>query len=156
MEGPAGLDEPKVDSRPRSKREPRPVEEIAARDQGFGIRSFVAAWKKQQDAGRKMREKYANRLIGVLVFQVLLVNVFFALIGFRVGGFEAERWTAQTFLITTFLEISSLVLIVAKYLFPAPTDKALEVIAGLGLGAVRRPKRRRDARPGRSTRSSAR
>jgi len=143
----ADLEESKGPAKARTRQEPRPAEEIAARDQ-----SFVGAWKKQQDADRKMREKYANRLIGVLVIQVILVNLFFGLIGFHAWGFEAERWTAQTFLVTTFLEISSLVLIVAKYLFPAPTDKALEVIAGLNVGAARKQKRRRGTRPGRATR----
>jgi len=136
-----------VEIKVRSKRDPRPPEEIAARDRSFGLRSFVAAWKKQQEADRKMREKYASRLIGVLVVQVLLANLFFGLIGFAAWGFRVEPWTAQTFLVTTFLEVSSLVLLVAKYLFPAPTDKALEVISGLNAGMARGRRRRAGVRP---------
>ena len=39
-----------------------------------------------------------------------------------------EQWTANTFLMAVFAEISALVLLVVKYLFPVTTDKILELI----------------------------
>ena len=109
----------------------------AAADRSFGHRSLVRAWKEQQDADRKMREVYARRLIWLLVGQVAGINAFFLLMGWRVLGFVIEPWTARTFVVTAFLEVASLVLIVAKYLFPPPSDRALEMIGQLNTSEAR-------------------
>ncbi len=120
-----------IGAQSRSRKDADRTADRVAKDKSYGLRSFVLAWKKQQEADRNMRGKYANRLILVLILQVVLIHLFFALIWFGTWGFKIEPWVAQTFIVTTYLEISSLILIVAKYLFPAPTDKALEVIGRL-------------------------
>jgi len=102
-----------------------------AADRSFGYRSLVRAWKGQQDADRKMREVYARRLIWLLIGQVIAINVTFLLLGWKVFGFTIEPWTARTFVVTAFLEVASLVLIVAKNLFPPSSNRALELIGRL-------------------------
>ena len=89
-------------------------------------RTIIAVWKQQQDQDRKMRKLYANWLIGAMVVQVVAINVIFVLIGRDVLKFES--WTANTFVMATFAEISALVLIVVKYLFPTTTDRILDLI----------------------------
>ena len=89
-------------------------------------RTIVAAWKSQQDQDRKMRKTYANWLMGTMSVQVFVINVIFVLIG--CGVLKFEQWTANTFVMATFAEISGLVLLVVKYLFPATTDRILDLI----------------------------
>jgi hypothetical protein len=125
------LDKVKVGRNSTSREAAGKSAERTARDRSYGHRSLVKAWKDQQEADRALRGKYANILIKVLIGQVVLINLFFAIIGFKVWGFETDKWLAHNFILTSFLEICSLVLIVAKYLFPPATDKALDVISGL-------------------------
>lgn len=89
-------------------------------------RTIVNAWKQQQDQDRKMRKMYANWLMGVMSVQVVAINVIFVLIG--CGVLKFEQWTANTFLTATFAEITALILLVVKYLFPATTDRILALI----------------------------
>jgi hypothetical protein len=89
-------------------------------------RTIVSAWKQQQDQDRKMRKLYANWLMGAMSVQVIAINVIFVLIG--TGTLKFEQWTANTFVTATFAEISALVLLVVKYLFPATTDRILDLI----------------------------
>ena len=89
-------------------------------------RTIVAAWKQQQDQDRKMRKLYANWLMGAMSIQVVAVSVIFVLIG--CGVLKFEQWTANTFVTATFAEISALVLLVVKYLFPATSDRILDLI----------------------------
>jgi hypothetical protein len=89
-------------------------------------RTIVGAWKQQQDQDRKMRKLYANWLMGAMSAQVVAINIIFVLIG--CGVLKFETWTANTFVTATFAEISALVLLVVKYLFPATTDRILDLI----------------------------
>lgn len=89
-------------------------------------RTIVNAWKQQQDQDRKMRKTYANLLMGAMSVQVIAINVIFVLIG--CGILKFEPWTTNTFIMATFAEISALVLLVVKYLFPPTTDRILDLI----------------------------
>ncbi len=89
-------------------------------------RTIVSAWKQQQDQDRKMRKLYANWLMGAMSVQVLAINIIFVLIG--CGVLKYEPWTANTFVMATFAEISAFILLVVKYLFPATSDRILELI----------------------------
>ena len=120
-----------IEDRSTSRKAADKSAELIAKDRSYGHRSLVKTWKDQQNADRAMRGRYANILLGVLIVQVFLINVFFAMIGFKVWGFETDKWLAHNFIVTSFLEICSLVLIVSKYLFPPATDKTLDIIGGL-------------------------
>jgi hypothetical protein len=88
--------------------------------------AIVTAWKNQQTQDRAMRSRYANWLMIVMSFQILGINIIFILIG--CGLLKFEPWTANVFITAVFAEISALVLLVVKYLFPATTDKSLDLI----------------------------
>jgi hypothetical protein len=89
-------------------------------------RTIVRVWKQQQDQDRMMRKMYASWLMGAMSVQVVAINIIFMLIG--CGVLKFEQWTANTFVMATFAEISALVLLVVKYLFPATTDRILDLI----------------------------
>ena len=89
-------------------------------------RTIIKVWKQQQDQDRQIREIYAKWLIGVMVVQVVAINIIFVLI--RLSVLEFEPWTANTFVMATFAEISALVLLVVKYLFPTSADRILDLI----------------------------
>jgi hypothetical protein len=95
-------------------------------ERGKHHRTIVSAWKQQQDQDRKMRKLYATWLMIAMSAQVVAVNVIFVLIG--CGVLKFEPWTANTFVMAVFAEISALVLLVVKYLFPATSDKILDLI----------------------------
>jgi hypothetical protein len=88
--------------------------------------SIINAWRQQQIQDREMRRVYANWLMVVMSLQIVLINVIFVLIGLAILKFE--QWTANVFITAVFAEISALVLLVVKYLFPATTDKILDLI----------------------------
>ena len=96
------------------------------RDRAKHHRTIVAAWKSQQDQDRRMRKTYANWLMGAMSVQVVAINLIFVLIGR--GVLKFEPWTANTFVMATFAEISALVLLVVKDLFPATNDRILDLI----------------------------
>ena len=89
-------------------------------------RTIVSAWKQQQEQDRKLRKLYANWLMCAMSAQVIAINIIFVLIG--CGILKYEQWTANTFVMATFAEISALVLLVVKYLFPAGTEKVRDLI----------------------------
>jgi len=86
----------------------------------------IEAWEKQQTQDRDLRKKYADWLMYGMGAQILVINVVFVLLGLKVLAFE--QWTANTFIMAVFVEISALVLLVVKYLFPHTSDKVLELI----------------------------
>jgi hypothetical protein len=88
--------------------------------------SIINAWRQQQIQDREMRRVYANWLMVVMSLQIVLINVIFVLIGLAILKFE--QWTANVFITAVFAEISAMVLLVVKYLFPATTDKILDLI----------------------------
>ncbi len=89
-------------------------------------RTIVTAWKHQQEQDREMRKLYATWLMAAMSIQIVAINIIFILIGCKVLTFEP--WTANTFVVAVFAEVGALVLLVVKYLFPAASDKILELI----------------------------
>ena len=73
-----------------------------------------------------MRKLYATWLMSADEVQVVAINVIVVLIG--CGLLKFEPWTAKTFVMAVFAEVSALVLLVVKYLFPATSDKILDLI----------------------------
>jgi hypothetical protein len=88
--------------------------------------AIINAWRQQQTQDREMRRVYANWLMLVMSGQIAAINIIFILIG--CGLLKFEPWTANVFITAVFVEIASLVLLVVKYLFPATTDKILDLI----------------------------
>jgi hypothetical protein len=95
-------------------------------ERGRHNRTIINAWKQQQEQDRKMRKMYATWLMIALSIQMGGINIIFILIG--CGLLKFEQWTTNTFVMAVFAEISAMVLLVVKYLFPATSDKVLELI----------------------------
>jgi len=95
-------------------------------DRSYQLHTFVEAWKEQQNSDRKMRATYATWLLIVVSVQILLINIAFFMIGARV--LEVEKWVANVFITAVLVEVSSLVLIVVKYLFPEGLKSALDIL----------------------------
>lgn len=89
-------------------------------------RTIINAWKQQQDQDRKMRKTYATWLMVAMSGQIVGINIIFILIG--CGLLEFQRWTTNTFVMSVFAEVSAMALLVVKYLFPATSDKVLNLI----------------------------
>jgi len=96
------------------------------RDRSYQLRTFVEAWKEQQNSDRKMRSRYATWILIVVSVQIILINIAFFMIGAKV--LEIEKWVANVFITAVLIEVSSLVLIVVKYLFPEGMKSAVDLI----------------------------
>jgi hypothetical protein len=95
-------------------------------ERGKHHRTIVAAWKQQQEQDRKLRKLFATWLMVAMSVQVVAIYVIFVLIG--CGLLKFEEWTANTFVMSVFAEVGGLVLLVVKYLFPATSDKILDLV----------------------------
>ena len=81
----------------------------------------------QQSAERKLRKLYAICFIIFLGVQLLSLIIAFFLIGFKIISIGGMQFNA--FFISVFGEITALVLIVTKYLFPQRDNvKILELM----------------------------
>ena len=89
-------------------------------------KTIVSAWRQQQTQDRAMRRTYARWLMTVLSVQLFVIHVCFILIG--CGYLKFEPWTVNVFVAAVFAEISAMVLLIVKYLFPPTTDKILDLI----------------------------
>jgi len=98
-----------------------------ATDKSYKIRRLINSWAIQQTQERKLRKLYAQCFIGFLAAQLLFMIVAFFLIGCQVIVLSDMQF--NTFFISSFGEIVSLVLIVTKYLFSKSDDvKILETL----------------------------
>ena len=102
------------------------------RDRSFRMRTIVTAWEHQQENDRSMRKTYATWLLIVVSLQMLIINAAFFFIGFR--QIVVEEWVANTFIIGVFAEVSSLALIVVKYLFPDTSKTVVDLLDRLSEG----------------------
>ena len=93
------------------------------------LKDVLGAWSQQAKDERNLRKLYAKLLMAALFVQIALVNLAFFLIGW--GYLNVDEWTARTFVIAVFLELSAMVFFIVKYLF-APQDKnILDLIENL-------------------------
>ena len=98
-----------------------------ATDKSYKIRRLIQSWAIQQTQERQLRKLYAQCFIGFLAVQLLFMIVAFFLMGFQVIVVSDMQF--NTFFISAFGEIVSLVLIVTKYLFSKSDDvKILETL----------------------------
>lgn len=84
-------------------------------------RAILEAWESQQNDDRKLRKRYANWLLGLVSIQVFLMSAAFFALG--LGYLKFQEVVAEVFMVGTFTEISALVLIVVRYLFPSGSNQ---------------------------------
>ena len=119
-------EKPKIESAAEKVRTEKQLERFARESDISHRGTVVEAWKRQQEQDRKTRGYYASCLMWVMVGQIIAINIAFFLMG--LGYLKIPDGTAKTFIITTFVEISALVLTVTKYLFPPSSDRILDLI----------------------------
>lgn len=90
------------------------------------VKAVIDAWKSQQEEDRKLRKGYATILVRTLIGQVVAINLAFFFLGF--GLLKVTDGTAKTFIIATFVQISALVLVITKDLFPSGLSRVLDLI----------------------------
>lgn len=98
-------------------------------DRSRSTRVIVEAWKQQQESDRRMRGTYAKWLLILISAEVILANIAFFLMGSKV--LVLDQWVANAFIVGVFAEISALVLVVAKYLFPDTAKPFMDLLGNL-------------------------
>lgn len=81
-------------------------------------------WRRGQAIARetfnlKTRRRVARWAIGLMVFQILLANVVFIVYALTKGA-ELDVGALQVWLGTTVVQVVAVVLVITRYLFPAP------------------------------------
>ena len=95
-------------------------------DRRYQLHTFIDVWREQQNRDRMMRGTYATWLLIVVSIQIIVIYIAFFMIGF--GILKVEPWVANVFIAGVFVETSSLVLIVVKYLFPEGLKSTIEIL----------------------------
>lgn len=95
-------------------------------DRSFKLKTFLEAWERQHEEERKLRKKYATRILNALCVQGVLVNISFFAIGFN--WIKVEPWVANSFILAVFGEIAGISFFVVKCLFPKPQADVLSNI----------------------------
>ncbi|MCU7492872.1 MAG: hypothetical protein HF312_18845 [Ignavibacteria bacterium] len=98
-------------------------------NESFRLRTIIDSWDNQQSQDRALRESFARTLKWAFFIQAIIINVTFFLIGF--GVIKIEPWVANTFIIAVFTELTSMIFIIIKYLFPKVSTEILDIIQKL-------------------------
>ena len=67
---------------------------------------------------RSLRKQYAKQFFWMLAAQLMALNLIFILAG--CGMLSFSGYTLQTFILGTLVQIVSVILVIAKHLFPTP------------------------------------
>lgn len=106
------------------------IEAQAAQDRSDKLHTILQIWAIQQSHERDLRKLYATALIIIIAVQVIFMILFFFLIGFRAFSISENQFSI--FYVSVFGEITALILIVTKYLFPKDANsKMLEFMKEL-------------------------
>lgn len=98
-------------------------------DRSFKLRTIINKWAEQHEADRKLRLKYAYWLLGALFFQIITINTIVFLYGF--GIIILQEWVANIFVMSVFTEVTTMIFIILKYLFPKSGAEFLNLIEKL-------------------------
>ena len=71
---------------------------------------------KDRENDRDLKRTYAFWVLGILVGQLLLMNVVLVLTGLKILTFE--EWLIKLYLTGTLAEVFGIVLLITKHLFP--------------------------------------
>jgi len=96
------------------------LEETAYSDNSIEFASIEEQIGKQKvldkETDRELRRMYAKWMLGILIGQLLLMNLIFALAGW--GTLKFTETTLEIYMGGTLAEVFAIVAIVSKYLFP--------------------------------------
>jgi len=101
------------------------LEQIKTRLQASPHTSTADPLQKQEvmdrETDRDLKKRYANWFIGILICQLLIMNIIFILTG--LGVFNFAKWVIEIFISGTLLEVFGIVRVITSHLFPTRTIK---------------------------------
>ena len=71
---------------------------------------------KERETDLALKKKYANWFIGILMGQLLIMNIIFVFTGLEYLNFD--KWVLQLYMGGTLAEVFGVVYIITKHLFP--------------------------------------
>lgn len=83
--------------------------------------TLLKNYRKNDEADRKDRKTYASIFIGVVITQLITINIMVICQG--MGLFKLEATIFNVFLIGVFVELAAIVKIIFNNLFPSDYDK---------------------------------
>ncbi|MCL6589990.1 MAG: hypothetical protein K6U80_08560 [Firmicutes bacterium] len=89
-------------------------------------RTILKNWDRKTNQDIDFQGIYAWILLGMLVFQVLAINVIVFGIGLKWLVFD--KWVIDIFIVSVFGEVTGLALIIVNYLFPKTQDNTNELM----------------------------
>ncbi|NDV63360.1 hypothetical protein G0Q06_12920 [Puniceicoccales bacterium CK1056] len=90
------------------------------------LKQVLDSWSETEDQDRDLRKRYAGYLVIFLLIQLFVIDVGFFFIGFNI--IDVSPWVANTFIVSSFAEISGMVYLIVRYLFPDSKTKLLDLI----------------------------
>lgn len=102
---------------------------LQASDKSLRMRTMLDAWREQQGHERRLRSLYAALLVMVLFAQVCMANAAFLLIGYQ--RIVVSPWVADVFFLGVFGQITSMIFLILRYLFPDKPSGLAELLERL-------------------------
>ncbi|WKE66259.1 hypothetical protein PVT67_03140 [Gallaecimonas kandeliae] len=68
------------------------------------------------EADRKLKKSYANWFIGILICQLIMMNITFFCVG--LGKLKFSEWSLNLYMGGTLAEVFGVILVITKNLFP--------------------------------------
>lgn len=102
------------------------LEEFVAQNKWQVYKDLVDVFKERTQNDNELKKKYSKILIGILILQLIVMNLIFILKGFSILNFADT--TFNLFITATIAEVFTLVTIIVRYLF---TDNLTELLKKL-------------------------
>lgn len=118
----------------KNQEETKPIDEITKR---WGMNDkLIDLFADKIEVEKELKNKYAIYLIWILIAQLVLLNVWFALKGFGVISFSDT--TFNIFISGGLAEVFLLVRVIVKYLFKDNLSELLKILVRTNNGANQR------------------
>lgn len=102
------------------------LEEFVAQNKWQVYKDLVDVFKERTQNDNELKKKYSKILIGILILQLIVMNLIFILKGLSILNFADT--TFNLFITATIAEVFTLVTIIVRYLF---TDNLTELLKKL-------------------------
>jgi uncharacterized membrane protein len=102
------------------------LEEFVAQNKWQVYKDLVDVFKERTKNDNELKKKYSKILIGILILQLIVMNLIFILKGLSILNFADT--TFNLFITATIAEVFTLVTIIVRYLF---TDNLTELLKKL-------------------------
>ncbi len=83
--------------------------------------SSLEVWEQQQNSERRLRERFAGRILRLTWIQLGLINLFVLASGLSL--LKLDPSILKTLILSVFGELAALLLVMARFLFPIPKGR---------------------------------